>query len=94
MSIKRWNAKRDESESAILQALRKAGCQWIALEIVDLCVLRAGQIYLLEIKTPGNENRLTDRQKALIAQAWPIHVVSTPEEALRAIGLVSEIPVR
>lgn len=87
MSLNRYNAKRDDAESDILDALEKSGCKWIALDVFDLLVLRSGTLYAIEIKTPGSENRLTDRQKILFQIGWPIHIVSTPEEALKAVGL-------
>ena len=88
MSLNRYNAKRDTAESAILDALGKAGCRWVALDIFDLLVLRAGKLYALEVKTPSSEKRLTDRQRIMMDAGWPIHVVSTPEEALKAVGLL------
>lgn len=85
MSIKRWNTKRDSTEAAIVNALRLGGCHILRLDSFDLLVLRGCHLYALEIKS--EKGRLKPSQKALISEGWPLHIVRTPEEALKAVGL-------
>lgn len=82
-------AKVDATQSAIVAALRKAGCQVQSLAAIgkgvpDLLAGRAMKLWLLECKT-GNGD-LTPAQRKWHA-LWPVHVVRTPDEALRAVGL-------
>lgn len=85
MSLARRAKKRDTSETGIRQALHAVGAKTKQTDLVDLIVLHRQQLYLLEVKT--GKGRLTDLQKALLAEGWPIQVVSTPAQALQAIGL-------
>lgn len=50
----------------------------------DALVSKGGQMWLLEFKSKGG--KLTDFQKRWI-ETWdaPVHVVTTPEEALEAV---------
>ena len=81
----RRSAKRDHNESAIVQALKKAGCQvWrvSGAALPDLLVLTPGGSWQpLEVKNPHGKNRQTAAQARALA---PWLVVRTPEEALRA----------
>lgn len=82
-------AKIDATQAGIVKALRQAGCQVQSLAqigsgVPDLLVHRAMRLWLLECKT-GNGD-LTPAQRAWHA-LWPVHVVRTPEEALRIVGL-------
>lgn len=82
-------ARTDKTQSAIVAALRKAGCQVTSLAAIgkgvpDLLVHRAMRLWLLECKTGSGD--LTPAQRAWHA-LWPVHVVRSPEEALRAVGL-------
>lgn len=85
--------KRDVSEPAIVDALRKAGFQVYTQLPCDLLVWRPDKgWHTLENKTPtktGKRRRRTDQgsQDAFIALTGT-PVVLTPEEALRALGAV------
>lgn len=85
MSLNRYDAKRDETERDIIRALVKAGCLVMQLDKVDLAVQRGRGKWFLEVKS--RNGTLTDRQEALMANGWDIHIVRTPEEALHAVGL-------
>lgn len=87
MSLNRRAASRDKNEKALILALKDVGCLVVQLDKFDLLVLRAGQVYMVEIKNPDGRDRLTPFQKELLAEGWPLHIVRTPEEALRAVGL-------
>jgi hypothetical protein len=85
MSIKRWNAKRDDNENQITAALRAVGCHILRLDSFDLLVLRGSNLYALEVKT--KTGKLKPSQQKLIDMGWPLHICRTPEDALRAVGL-------
>jgi hypothetical protein len=94
----RTAARVDENQSAIVDALRAAGClvcitSQVGKGFPDLLVTRAGRIYLLEVKRPlgprggvsGKEERET--QKTWRLQGWPVVVVRNVTEAIAAVGL-------
>lgn len=84
----RYARRRDSSEADIIDALRKAGCEVWRGSDVDLYCARAGRLWGLECKTPGRQKRLQPIQTWLRPR-WPdYHVVTTPEDALRAIGAI------
>ena len=82
-------AKRDANEREIIDALLAAGCDVIQCDEIDLLVGRAGMTFALEVKQPDKRNDLRDTQIRLIRD-WRGHyaVVTTPDEALRAVGLM------
>ena len=98
-----WRAKRDGSHTPIVKALRAAGCSVAETHAVgngfpDLAVGVGGISVFLEVKRPGrgkahgaSEKATAARQEAF-AESWrggPILTVSSPEEALRALGLTA-----
>lgn len=86
MTVNRgYRQKRDISEPEIVKALVKAGLQVLRLTTFDLLVLRGEQIYMLDCKT--GKGSITEYQAKLIEAGWPLRLVSTPEEALKAVGL-------
>ena len=80
--------KRDLTEAAITAALTKAGCdiEYVYRQPYDIIVGRAGNTYLLEIKS--GKAALRPSQK-VFKMTWRgnYSVVRTVEEALRAVGL-------
>ena len=85
-------AKIDTTQPGIVDALLAAGCKVQTLAMVgcgvpDLMVARPsdGRLFLLECKSPGG-GLTWQQEKWRQAWGWPVHVVQTPEEALRAIG--------
>lgn len=90
MGLHGYSARRDSNESDIIDTLRAAGCTVKALSaksIPDLLVGYNGANYLLEVKMPKND--LTDDQITFF-ETWEGQcvVVRTPEEALKAVGLL------
>lgn len=82
-------AKRDANEPEIVAALEAAGCGvWRINQggIPDLLVVRAGVIYLLEVKNEFT-GRLTAAQKRNLERGLPFQIVTHPFEALHAVGL-------
>ena len=83
----RYARRRDDTEADIVCALISAGCEVRRAGDIDLLVSRAGRLWGLECKTPGREKKLQPIQEWLNGR-WPdYHVVSSPEEALKAVGL-------
>ena len=91
MSRNRYARARDQNEPSIVQALEAAGCDVIRGDDVDLLVGRAGVSYLIEVKRPkrATESRVQPIQRRLRDQ-WrgQYAIVTTPEEALRAVGAI------
>ncbi len=85
MSIKRWNARRDANEPAIVEALEKVGATVERWEVCDLVVGYQGRTYLIEVKT--EKGKLTKKQKTM-REKWRGHLATVRDaiEALQAIG--------
>lgn len=84
--VKRRNPKRDANEPAIVEALTRAGCTVVRLDVpADLLVGVDGVTWLLEVKT--TKGTLTDDQRTF-AESWrgQYAIVTTEEEALRVVG--------
>jgi len=73
-------------------ALRRCGYRVYPIgDPVDLLVGAHGQIHLLEIKDPAkppSARRLTPAQREFFSywDGYPVHVVTTAEAALQAVG--------
>jgi hypothetical protein len=91
MSLKRYAAKRDRNEPAIVEALRAAGATVHSVSqegLPDLLVGFRDVTYLLEVKAPGGSR--TQAQTTFFDE-WrggPAQVVWSVDEALKAIGAV------
>lgn len=87
-------AKQDGNSTAIVSALRAAGCVVRFIDcpvgvggIPDVLVGFRGRTVLLELKVKGG--RLNPKQKAF-HEGWnggPLHVVRSVDEAMAAVGL-------
>lgn len=101
MKYRRFDAKRDAAEPAIVQALQAAGWTVYRELPVDLLALKrtaAGvTVRLLEAKTAqGKRNPKARVRKEQVAQnefveRWSIPKPTTPMEALLAVGEQTEI---
>ena len=78
----RYANRRDDNE--------KAGCDVLQCQDFDLAVGRAGRNFLLEVKVDHRPSRLRKIQKQLRG-SWrgQYDIVTTVDEALRAVGLGS-----
>ncbi len=93
LSNKRFGAKRDISEPAIVEALEKAGYLVYKDLPVDLLIRRPadpiGCLYALEVKTPSPSGKLPVRRDRAAQQRFMAETgtqaVGTPEAALRAM---------
>ena len=88
----RWAAKVDRNQAEIVSALRQVGASVLVLSRVgqgcaDLAAGIRGETFFLEVKT--DKGKLTPREKEFM-EGWRGHnaIVRTPEEALRAIGVM------
>lgn len=86
--------KTDLNQPEIVSALRKVGAKVfvasaVGMGFTDLVVGFRGRVFLLEVKQPKKERRLTPSQKEFHAE-WGayISVVTDPIEALVAVGAV------
>lgn len=101
MAPLRYAGKIDHNQPEIVEALRDAGVTVLSLApmgkgCADLLVWVGGKnhpnrsfLLLLEVKDgakPPSERRLTPDQVKFHA-IWPVTVVTSPAEALRACGL-------
>lgn len=94
MSIKRWATRKDAVQKDIIAALEAAGCEvWVIEQPIDLLTLYRGRWMPMECKTPqknGKPRKRTDQaDQTELLQRTAIPVVTTPIEALRAIGATS-----
>ena len=90
----RLAAKIDDNQRNIVATLRRAGCEVMSMAAIgngcpDLLIFRAGVVYMLEIKDgekTASRRKLTPHQE-LFHKRWPVKVVTSEAEALRAVGL-------
>lgn len=80
-------AKVDGTQGAIVEALRRIG---VHVEIVgkpvDLLCSHKGLWFVVEVKNAQGKNQLTKDQVEFIARSQgPVHIVRTPDEAVRAV---------
>ena len=89
----------DGNHGEIVAALRAVGCFVQSLAAVgegcpDLLVIRAGRLWLLEVKDPRqkpSDRRLRQSQVEWHAKAGGVvHVVLTVDDAFRAIGVLPQ----
>lgn len=90
-------AKIDANQPAVVAALRKAGAKVQSLAAIgagvpDLLVAFRQQLYLLEVKDgakiPSAQKLTEDQVSWHTAWGSPVHVVNSPDAALRAIGAI------
>ena len=85
--VLRYNAKRDENEPEIVEALEAVGASVLRLDDVDLLVGFRGINYLLEVKTPkGKLNK--KQQKFFRSWVGQVNIVRTVDDALYRIGAI------
>ena len=96
MSLRPYKNKRDASEMAIVDCLRKAGCSVIRVDRpCDLLVGYRGVAHLVEVKT-GKRGKLTKAQSDFI-QAWrgsPVYIIRDVDGALSTLSLWNAIARR
>lgn len=92
MSVKRYAAKRDSNEAAIIAALRNCGATVVQLSdkgVPDLLVGVFGKTILAETKQ--RKGKLTSAQQDFVAN-WnggEVWIIRSVEDALDMIGALS-----
>lgn len=93
MSLKRWNARRDDNEAPIVRVLQQCGALVCPLSIAgmpDLLICHRGQLLLLEVKRP--RRGLNEAQQHQAALGWPVLTVHSIAEALALLGVETATP--
>jgi hypothetical protein len=85
-------ARVDANQDQIVAALRAAGASVQSLAQIgqgcpDILVALRGAMWLMELKT-GKAEPNDKQAKWHIEWCAPVHVVRTPDEALRAVGVL------
>lgn len=94
MSLSRRAKRRDANEDQIVKALERAGAEvWITDRPADLLVYRAGRWFVLEVKMPGNGFTARQSQDRALGLCQGVVTVTTPLEALKAIGAIADSSV-
>jgi hypothetical protein len=93
--LMRLAAKVDANQTQVVSALEAAGASVQSLAKLgrgcpDILVAFRGSNHVMEIKNPKGKNKVSDDQtKWHISWRAPVHIVRTPDEALRAIGAIA-----
>lgn len=86
-------AKIDGTQLDVVSCLREHGCKVLSLAamakgVPDLLISRDGYgLWLLEVKNPAGRGTALTPDQVKFHNEWPVTVVTTPEEALAAVGL-------
>lgn len=90
MSLARYAKKRDKAEPAIIQALEQVGAEVFVLDKpCDLLTFYRGRWQPLEVKTGKYRPRKDQAEQTAVLSRTGIPVVTTPIEALKAVGATS-----
>ena len=85
--------RRDTTERAIVQALRQVGA--VVIHVLRAAQKGAPDLFVcfrgrwIAIETKARAGKLSPEQQQLVTDGL-VHVVRTPEEALRAVGAIGE----
>lgn len=85
-------AKIDQNQPDIVEALRKVGASVVSLASIgqgcpDLLACKGDKLWLIEVKGP--KGTLTpDQQRFILNWSGVVHIVRTPDEALRLVGVI------
>ena len=91
--MSRYARKRDKNEREIIEALRGFGCFVIQEEHIDLYVKPPHLPYWIPLEVKTKQGKLTSYQRKLhetldYNYGYRIAVVTTVEEALKAVGIM------
>jgi hypothetical protein len=94
MSLKRWATRKDTAQREIVEALEAVNCEvWIIERPCDLLTHFRGRWLPLECKTPKANGKVRKRndqaEQTQTLERTRIPVVTTPLEALKAVGAVA-----
>lgn len=82
----KYGASVDLNQKEIVDALRKIGCQVIAIgSPVDLLVGYRKRNFLIEVKRPGEKPRTQAQKQFLANWTGQVRICSSPEEAIKLV---------
>lgn len=87
-ALRKYNAKRDMNEPAIVRVFQDMGCLvWRLDRPVDLLVYcfksLSDRLLMVEVKTAKGD--LNERQREFVAAGWPVHVIRSEDEAINLV---------
>lgn len=87
-ALRKYNARRDQNEPAIVRVFQDMGCLVHRLDTpVDLLVkvfmAVRDTVILVEVKLPGKD--LNDNQQAFVNAGWPVHVIRSEDDAINLV---------
>lgn len=87
-ALRKYNAKRDSNEQAIVRAFRDMGCLVYRLDrpfdlIVFVFKSMSDRLLLVEVKT--KTGILNDTQREYVDMGWPVHVIRSEDEAINLV---------
>lgn len=87
-ALRKYNAKRDSNEPAIVRAFQDMDCMvWRLDRPVDLLVYvwksLSDRLLLVEVKTKTGV--LNDSQREFVDAGWPVHVIRSEDEAINLV---------
>ena len=87
-ALRRYDAKRDANEPAIVRVFQDMGCLVFRLDRpVDLLVYvfksLTERLLLVEVKTPKGE--LNTSQRSFVEAGWPVHVIRSEDDAINLV---------
>lgn len=87
-SLRKFNAKRDSNEPAIVRVFQDMGCLVFRLDRpVDLLVYvfksLSERVLLVEVKSP--KGQLNPSQQSFVDAGWPVHVIRSEDEAINLV---------
>jgi hypothetical protein len=92
--ITRRDARTDENQPEILDALNKVGAWYCYIKYpLDLLIAYRGKLYIGEIKREGaklNKNQQKVFKELMLRGVIPL-LIETPEDALMGIGAISPL---
>lgn len=84
----RRKARIDRTAPALVQVAKQLGAQWLPWPNgpVDGLLLHRGRVFIVDWKATST-SVLTSRQQQLLAESWPIHIWSTPEDVISGLAV-------
>lgn len=87
-ALRKYNARRDQNEPAIVRAFKDMGCLvWRLDRPVDMLVYifqsLSDRLIMVEVKTKTGV--LNEAQREFVDAGWPVHVIRTEDEAINLV---------
>jgi hypothetical protein len=87
-ALRKYNAKRDANETAIVRVFQDMGCLVFRLDrpfdlLVYVFKSLSERLLLVEVKTKTGV--LNDTQREYVDAGWPVHVIRTEDDAINLV---------